>query len=86
MWNAFLDKMFNLDHLQSRGWNLANKCVMCRIKEESDDHLFVLYDMAYEVWSFFLSHLCISWPMPYHFCDLFSGWWIYELEGLSATI
>lgn len=39
MWNAFLDKIFTINHLQSRVWNLANRCVMC-LREESMDHLF----------------------------------------------
>lgn len=50
------------------------------------DHLFVHCDMAFGVWSFFLSHLCISWSFPPSFSDLIRVWSICKLEGLPATI
>lgn len=86
MWTVFLDKVLTLDHLQSRGWNLPNRCIMCLKEEESVDHLFLHCDMAHMVWSFFLSHLCISWSFPFSFSDFVQGWRMHELEGLPATI
>lgn len=47
MWNAFLDKILTMDHLQ-RGWTLANICVIC-LKKESVDHLFAHCAMAHSV-------------------------------------
>lgn len=29
MWTAFCDKILTIDHLQSMGWYMANRCVMC---------------------------------------------------------
>lgn len=64
MWNVYFDKILTLDHLQSRGWNLANRCIICLKEEESVDHLFVHCDMVMLVWSFFLSYLKIHWSFP----------------------
>lgn len=41
MWNMYLDKILTVDHLKSRGWKMANQCVMSLVKEESVNHLFV---------------------------------------------
>lgn len=46
MWNTFLDKILTLNHLQRRGWNLANRCILCMNEEESVNHLFIHCSMA----------------------------------------
>lgn len=63
--NTYLDKILTLNHLQSRDWNLANRCVLCLQEEESVDHLFVHYSMVNMVWSFFLSHLHVFWSFSF---------------------
>lgn len=70
MWNAYLDKILTLNHLQSRRWSSANFCVMCRNEVEAVNHLFVHCPVANRVWGFFLSHLRILWVFPDHFQDL----------------
>lgn len=85
MWIVYLDKALTLDHLQSRCWNLANRCILC-LKEELVDHIFLHCDMAFGVCSFFLSHLGISWSFPPSFSDLIRGWSIHKLEGLPTII
>lgn len=86
MWNAFLDKILTIDNLKSKGWNLADRCVMCLQEEESMDHLFVHCAMGHMVWRFFLSHLNVLWSFPFHFRELISGWWIQDLDGLPSII
>lgn len=45
-WNAYLDRILTLDNLQNRGWNLANRCILCLQEEELIDHLLVHCDMT----------------------------------------
>lgn len=86
LWSAVLDKIITLDHLQSGGWFLANRCVLCWKEEESVDHLLMHCDMATMVWGFFLSHLKMSWVFPNHFHEFISGWWIRDWEALPSII
>lgn len=46
IWNIVMNKILSIDHLQNRGWNLANRCVICMREEESVDHLLVHRFMA----------------------------------------
>lgn len=65
IWTIVLDNILTFTHLQSRGWNLANRCIMCLKVEESIDHLFFHCQVVSEIWVFFLSHLNISWAFQY---------------------
>lgn len=49
VWNAYLYKILTLNHLQSKGWNLANRCVLCMKDAESVNHLFVHCLVAFKV-------------------------------------
>lgn len=73
LWNTYLDNILTLNHLQSRGWNLANRCVMCMREEESINLLFIHCLIVFMVWTFFLSHLHIFWTFPKYFCDMVDG-------------
>lgn len=86
MWNAYLDKILTLDNLQSRSWNLANKCILCLKEEESVDQLFVHCDIETMVWGFFLSILKIRWTFPRHVWELISGWFISNMEVLPSIV
>lgn len=68
-----MDKVLTLDHLHSRGWNLANRCIIFLPEEESVDHLFAHFTLMHRGWGFFGSHLSISWFFPSHICDLITG-------------
>lgn len=73
LWNTYLDKILTPNYLQSRWWNLANRCIMCMREEESVNHLFMFYPIASKVWDFFLSSFHISWVLPKYFSKLIKG-------------
>lgn len=52
LWTCFLDKILTLDHLQCKGWNLANRCIRCRVEEESVSHSLIQCPVASRVWYF----------------------------------
>lgn len=85
MWNVFLNKFLTIDHLQSRGWNLTNRCVMC-LREESVDHLFIHCAVGHKVWCLFLFHFNVLWSFPFYFCELILDWWIRDLDDLPSII
>lgn len=46
IWICYLDKILTLNHLQSRGWHLTNRCSLCLEEEELVDHLFIHCPLA----------------------------------------
>lgn len=42
--------------------------------------------MANAIWVFFLAHFRVSWTFPNLFCELVSGWWIFDLEDLPLAV
>lgn len=86
IWNCFLDKILTLNHLQNRGWNLANRCALCMEEEEYVNPILIHCSMTKVVWAFFLSHLQIPWIFSNMFHELISGWGICGLDRLSFLI
>lgn len=78
LWNTYLDKILTLNHLQSRGWNLAKMYIPCIEEEKSVSHLFIHCSMAKLVWDIFLSHLQFSWIFLKLFNELILGWCIWR--------
>lgn len=50
-------------------------CPRCSLHEESPEHLFLLCQFSWEVWSLILDWWHISWVCPASLLDLFN-WWI----------
>lgn len=53
-WLLHFDKALTLDNLEKKGFQLANRCSLCRKSEESVAHLFLHCHMASELWGEFL--------------------------------
>ncbi|CAL1355220.1 unnamed protein product [Linum trigynum] len=51
MWMVFYKKILTLDNLKKRGFNLPNRCALCKDEEESVNHLFVSCTFANETWN-----------------------------------
>lgn len=73
-------------HLKSRGWNLANKSIICMCEEEIVDHLVIHCPVVSLIWHFFLLKLNVSWMFPFFFRSLIYGWWLKHLEGTPRSI
>lgn len=89
MLNVYLDKVLTLNHLQTRGWSLANRCILRLNEEQSVDHLVLHCDMAFMVWSFFLSHLHNAWSFPSIFFVILSmarGPMVWRVFWLLSSI
>lgn len=53
LWNTYPDKILTLNHLQNRGWNLANICIMCIKEAKLVNHLFGIVLWQIESRAFF---------------------------------
>ena len=45
-WEATWKKVITLDHIQRRGFSLANRCYLCLSKEKSIDHILLHCELA----------------------------------------
>ncbi|CAN1346339.1 hypothetical protein LINPERPRIM_LOCUS40738, partial [Linum perenne] len=79
LWLCYHNRISTLDVLQSRGFSLPNRCVLCGIDEESSSHLFIHCTFVASIWSRISSRLSFFGPFP----DRVSGW-ITSWKGLNC--
>ena len=53
-------KVLTLDQLQRKGWTLVNRCVLCKKKSESIDHILLHCDKARVLWQLVFSFFGIQ--------------------------
>ena len=58
-WNRIL----TIDQLKKRGWNMPNRCYLCKEKEETTDHLFLFCKKATMLWSLIFSLFGVQWVL-----------------------
>ena len=54
-WEVSWNKISTIDQLKRRGWNMLNRCYLCKEKEETSDHLILFCETATVLWSFIFS-------------------------------
>jgi hypothetical protein len=74
VWTTALGKILTHDNLRRHHIVVVEWCCMCKKNVKSIDHLFLHYDVACAVWSFFYSLFGVEWVMPRRMLDLLSGW------------
>ncbi|CAN1759555.1 hypothetical protein LINPERHAP1_LOCUS7181 [Linum perenne] len=74
LWLCYHNRISTLDVLQSRGFSLPNRCVMCGIDEESSGHLFIHCTFVAPIWSKISSRLSFFGPYPSKVSDLIASW------------
>ena len=50
-WEVSWNKISTIDQLKRRGWNMLNRCYLCKEKEETSDHLILFCEKATMLWS-----------------------------------
>ncbi|CAN1815968.1 hypothetical protein LINPERHAP1_LOCUS27616 [Linum perenne] len=73
-WLVFHGKIASLDNLQKRGFQLANRCVLCSSNLESINHLFLRCEFAERVWNRISSALSIFGPRGENVKSVFMEW------------
>ncbi|CAN1767846.1 hypothetical protein LINPERHAP1_LOCUS10424 [Linum perenne] len=64
VWQVAHESISTIDNLIRRGFHFLNRCIMCKVDNESIPHLFWNYSFASQVWSYFSSRLSLFGPFP----------------------
>ena len=54
-WETSWNKILTINRLKRRGWNMPNRCYLCKKKEETSDHLILFCKKATMLWSLIFS-------------------------------
>lgn len=60
-WEVCWGRILTLDNLASRGFPLPNRCILCKSKAKTIDHLLLHCSWSYMIWSNFYLYLGLSW-------------------------
>ena len=69
-WLASLGKVLTADNLSI----ILVRCCMCKVDEESADHLFLHCALARELWTMVFSMFGMRWVMPRRIVDVLACW------------
>ena len=59
-WEASWNRILTIDQLKKRGWNMPNRCYLCKMEEETSDHLIIFCKKATMLWNLLFSLLMCS--------------------------
>ena len=62
-WEASWNIILTIDQLKRRGWNMPNKCYLCKVEEETSDHLILFCKKATMLWSLLFSLFDVQWVL-----------------------
>ena len=73
-WEASWSRLLTLDQLKRRGWNIPNRCYLCKTEEETIDHLLLFCDKARMLWNLIYSLFGVKWVMHSSIRRNLLGW------------
>ncbi|KAJ9708014.1 hypothetical protein PVL29_000195 [Vitis rotundifolia] len=62
-WEAAWSRLLTTDRLKRFGWSIPNRCFLCKIEEESTDHLLLFCEKARMLWLLIFSLFGVQWVM-----------------------
>ena len=62
-WEASWNKILTIDQLKRRGWNMPNRCYLCKVEQETNDHLILFCKKATVLWSLLFSIFDVQWVL-----------------------
>ena len=68
------ENLLTLDHVQRRGFYLANRCFLCLFEVETVDHLLLHCANAWVLWHLLVSLFGVSWVLSYLMKETLLGW------------
>ena len=60
-WEASWNRILTCDQLKRRGWNLPNRCYLCKQEEETNDHLFLVCIKVRMLWNVIFALFGVHW-------------------------
>ena len=73
-WEASWGKIFTLDKLQRRGWQLPNWCFLCGCEEEYANHILLHYTVVKTLWEIALAIFGVQWVFPESVKEVLLSW------------
>ena len=73
-WEASWNRVLAIDPLKRRGWNMPNRCFLCKDEEETYNHLFLLCNKASLLWNMIFSLFDVQWVMHFTVRGNLLGW------------
>ena len=73
-WILLQDKILIMDNLLKRGFNIVNRCYLCKNDVESVNHMTMHCSYTNRVWERVRGFLNIAWVFPTTIQDFFNGW------------
>ena len=73
-WEVSWGTVLTLDQLKKRGQPLANRCFLCRVEEESIDHILIHCTKARVLWELLFALFGVMWVLLYSVRDTLLGW------------
>ena len=74
-WEAAWNRLLTTDRLKRFGWNIPNRCFLCKNEEESIDHLLLFCEKARMLWYLTFSLFGVQWVMHSSVKRNLLGWY-----------
>ena len=62
-WETSWNRILTIDQLKRSGWNMPNRCYLCKEEEETNDHLILFCKKATMLWSLLFSLFNVQWVL-----------------------
>ncbi|CAL1376876.1 unnamed protein product [Linum trigynum] len=83
IWTLSHGRIPTIDKLQRVGWELANRCELCRQSEETQDHLFASCGYSMNVWNLIGSKCRINTQPRSSIIDVIRSWPSRSSDGFD---
>ncbi|RVW99827.1 putative ribonuclease H protein [Vitis vinifera] len=74
-WEAAWNRLLTIDRLKRFGWNIPNRCFLCKNEESSIDHLLLFCEKARMLWYLTFSLFGVQWVMHSSVKRNLLGWY-----------
>ena len=82
-WEVWWGKVLTGDQLKRRGFQLANRCKMCKEEEKNLDNLFLHCLTIWRFWALLIALLGMEWGCPLWIKDFMMGWSTFSYKKRS---
>ena len=62
-WESSWNRVLTTDQLKRRGWNMPNRCFLCKEEEETNDHPFLFCNKASMLGNMIFSLFSVQWVL-----------------------
>ena len=73
-WEATWGRVFTLDRLQKRGWQLPNCCYLCGCEEETINHILIHCIVVKVLWNIVFGLSSVQWVFPKTVKEVLTSW------------